>query len=67
MAVFEFYLQPGKQRKVGWVVYDSHVVFGQKFPGEKENVRRCVVVMQEPGLLSAKFGAKSSHIYTESP
>jgi hypothetical protein len=25
---------------------DSDVVFGQKFPGEKGNVRRCVVVMQ---------------------
>jgi hypothetical protein len=35
---------------------DSHV-FSQKIPGEKGNVRRCVV-MQQPVLLSPKFGAK---------
>jgi hypothetical protein len=29
-------------------------------------VRRCVVVMQQPVLLSPKFGAKSSHIFTHS-
>jgi hypothetical protein len=38
-AAFQFYLQSGKQRKVGLVGDDSHVVFDQKFPGEKENVR----------------------------
>jgi hypothetical protein len=43
---------------------DSHVVFGQKFTGEKESVRRCVVVMQQLVLLSSKFGAKSLHIFT---
>jgi hypothetical protein len=36
MAAFQFYLQSGKQRKVGWVGDDSHVAFGQKVPGEKE-------------------------------
>jgi hypothetical protein len=43
MAAFQFYLQLGKHRKVaggqvrlvGWVGDDSHVVFGQKFRGEK--------------------------------
>jgi hypothetical protein len=30
---------------------DSHVVFGQKLPGEKGSVRRCVVMMQQPVLL----------------
>jgi hypothetical protein len=35
MAVFQIYLQSEKQRKVGLVVDDSHVVFGKKFPGEK--------------------------------
>jgi hypothetical protein len=40
----------------------SHVGFGQTFPGEKGNVRRCVVTMQQPLLLSRKFRAKSSHI-----
>jgi hypothetical protein len=29
-------------------------------------VRRCVVVMQQPVVLSPKFGKKSSHIYTQS-
>jgi hypothetical protein len=61
MPAFQFYLQSGKQRKVGWL-YESHVVFGQKFSGEKGNVRRCVVVMQQPVLLSPVFGANSSHI-----
>jgi hypothetical protein len=40
---------------------DSHVVFGEKFTSDKGNVRRCVVVMQQPVLLSLNFGAKSSH------
>jgi hypothetical protein len=45
---------------------DSHV-FGQKFHGEKGSARRCVVVMQQSVLLPLKFGAKSSHILTQSP
>jgi hypothetical protein len=36
--------------------------FGKKFPGEKGSVRQCGVVMQQPILLSPKFGEKSSHI-----
>jgi hypothetical protein len=36
MVAFQLYLKSGKQRKVGWVGDDSHVVFGQKFHGEKE-------------------------------
>jgi hypothetical protein len=46
--------------------FDSDVP-GKKFPGGKGIVRRCVVVMQQPVLLSPKFGAKSSHIFTQSP
>jgi hypothetical protein len=30
MAAFQFYLQLGKQRKVGWMGNNSHVVFGIK-------------------------------------
>jgi hypothetical protein len=41
--------------------------FGQKFPGEKGSVRRCVVVMQQPIFLLPKFGAKSSYVFTQSP
>jgi hypothetical protein len=59
MATFQVHLQSGKETKVGWVGIDSHVVFGQKFPGEKGSVRRCVVVMQQPVLLHPKFEAKS--------
>jgi hypothetical protein len=32
MAGFQFYLQSRKQREVGWVGDDNHVVFGQKVP-----------------------------------
>jgi hypothetical protein len=46
MAAFQFYLQLGKQRKVGWVGDESHIVFGQIFPGEKGSVTWCVVVLQ---------------------
>jgi hypothetical protein len=42
---------------------DSRVVFGQKFPGEKESVRWCIVVNKQPVLLLPK----SSHIFTQSP
>jgi hypothetical protein len=38
---------------------DSLDVFGQKFPGEKERVRQCIVVLQQPVHLSPKFGTKS--------
>jgi hypothetical protein len=38
MAAFQFYLQLGKQRKVGWVGDDSHVLFSKKFPAEKGSV-----------------------------
>jgi hypothetical protein len=46
---------------------DSLVVFDQKFPGEKKNVTRRVVVMQQPVLLSPKFGQKSSYTVTQLP
>jgi hypothetical protein len=42
MMAFQFYLQSGKQRKIGCVGDHSHVVFGQNFPSEKVNVRWCV-------------------------
>jgi hypothetical protein len=53
MAAVQFYLQSGKQGKVGWVE-DSHIVFGKKFQSENGSVRRCVVVMQQPVLFVAK-------------
>jgi hypothetical protein len=45
----------------------SHVVFGQKIPGEKGSVRQCIVVMQQLVLSSPKFGGESSHIFMQSP
>jgi hypothetical protein len=45
MAAFQFYLQSGKQKNVMWVGDNSHV-FGETFPGNKESVRRCIVVIQ---------------------
>jgi hypothetical protein len=46
MAVFQFRFDSEKQREVGWVGDDSHVVFGKKFPGGKGSVEECVIVMQ---------------------
>jgi hypothetical protein len=66
MAAFQFYLQLRKQRKVGWAGDNSHVVFGQQFSGEKVSLRWCVVMMQQPVFLLAKFGTKSSHIFMQS-
>jgi hypothetical protein len=56
MAIFQSYLQSEEQRKVEWVGVDGHVVFGQKFPGEKGSVKCHVVLMKQLVLLSPKFG-----------
>jgi hypothetical protein len=45
---------------------DSHVVFSKKFSVVEGSVRLPVVVMQQPVLLSPKFGTKSSHIFIHS-
>jgi hypothetical protein len=52
MAAFQFYLQSGKEKKVGWVGDVSHVVFGLKFP-VKNKVRQCIVMVEQPVLLSS--------------
>jgi hypothetical protein len=64
---FQLYLQSEKQRKVGWVGTTVMLFLDKTFLGKKGSVRRCVVVTQQPVLLSPKFGAKSSHIFTQSP
>jgi hypothetical protein len=57
--LLSFIFNRGK-RKVAWVEDGSHVVFGKKFPGEKESERRCIVMMQQPSVpLSPKFRVKS--------
>jgi hypothetical protein len=66
-CLFSFIFNRGKRKKVGWVGDGSHVVFGKKFRDEKGSMRLCVVVMQQLVLLSPKLGAKSSHIFTQSP
>jgi hypothetical protein len=50
MAAFQFYLKFVKLRQLGWVGDNSHVVFGQQFPGEKGSVKWCIFVMQQPVL-----------------
>jgi hypothetical protein len=44
---FSFVFSRGTEKSMGGGDI-SHVVFGQKFSDEKERVRRCVVVMQQP-------------------
>jgi hypothetical protein len=46
---------------------DSHFVFRQKLLGEDGSVRRGVLIVKQPGLFSPKFGATSSHAFTQSP
>jgi hypothetical protein len=41
--------------------YDNASTLSRKFPGEKGSVRKRVVVMQQPVILSSKFGTKPSH------
>jgi hypothetical protein len=65
MAAFQLYLQSGKQRKVGFLGTTGILFLVKKIPGEKESVKRCVVVMQQPVLLSPKLRPKSSHIFTQ--
>jgi hypothetical protein len=54
--------RPSEASKLGGD--NSLVIFGQEFPGKRGSVRQCIVMMQQPILL---FGAKSSHIFTQSP
>jgi hypothetical protein len=46
----------------GWQPF----LFRQKLLGEVENVRRDVVMVEQPGVFSPKFGATSSHVFTQS-
>ena len=46
---------------------DSHIVFRQKLVDENGSLRRGVVMVKQPGLFSPKFGATSSHVFTQSP
>jgi aerobic-type carbon monoxide dehydrogenase small subunit (CoxS/CutS family) len=57
----------GHARQLVWVLDDSHVVFGKKVSSEKGSVSRCVVLVDEPVLLSPKFGTKSSRFFTQEP
>jgi hypothetical protein len=66
MAAFQFYLQSGKQRKVGWVQDNSRVGFGKKNSLVK---RKCETVCCHDTTASsfvAKFGVKFLHIFTRS-
>jgi hypothetical protein len=54
-------------REVGWVGDDSYLGFRQKLLGEDGSVRRGVVIVKQRDLFSPKFGATSSHVFTQSP
>ena len=45
----------------------SQFVFRQKLLGEDGSVRRGVVMAKQKGLFLPKFGATSSHVFTQSP
>jgi hypothetical protein len=44
-----------------------HFVFRQNLLGKDGSVRRGVVMLKYPGLVSPKFGATSSQDFTQSP
>jgi len=46
---------------------DSNFVSLQKLLGEDGRLRRGVVMVKQSGLFSPKFGATSSHVFTQSP
>jgi hypothetical protein len=59
--------QGAKSGEYGGWGNDSHFLFPQKLLGEDGCVRRGVVMVKQPGLFSPKFGAMSSHVFTQSP
>jgi hypothetical protein len=67
---FHFWKQEkvtGSQIKgVRWVGNDNHLVFRQKLLGKNWSVRRSIVMVKQPGLFSPKYGATSSHVFTQS-
>jgi hypothetical protein len=46
---------------------DSHFVYRQKVLGENRSVILGTVMVKQPSLFSPKFGATSSHVFTQSP
>jgi hypothetical protein len=51
-----------KVRKVG---DNGHFVFRQKLLDENGSVMTVVVMVKQQGLFSPKFGATSSHVFTQ--
>ena len=45
---------------------DNHFVLHQKLLGEDGSVRWGVVMVEQPGLFSPKFGAMSLHVFMQS-
>jgi hypothetical protein len=43
---------------------DSHIVLRQKLLGEDGSLGRDIIMVNQPGLFSPKFGATSSHVFT---
>jgi hypothetical protein len=59
--------QGAKSGEYGGVGDDSHLLFRQKVLGDNGSMRRGFVMANQPGLFSSKFGATSSHVFTQSP
>jgi hypothetical protein len=56
MLAFQFYLQSGnREKKVGWGT-TAMLLLVKYFLMKKGSVRECVFMMQQPVLLSPKFG-----------
>ena len=46
---------------------DNHFAYRQKLVDEDGRGRRDVFMVKQPGLFPPKFGATSSHVFTQSP
>jgi hypothetical protein len=66
VAAFYFYLQLWKWRKLWRVGKYSHVVFGKKNPWRKRKYETMRRLDATASYFVAKFGAKSSQIFTQS-
>jgi hypothetical protein len=57
------HMVPNQGRR--WVGDGSHLVFLQILLSEDGSVRQGVVMVKQPDLFSPKFGATSSHVFTQ--
>jgi hypothetical protein len=65
--LFSFIFIRGNREKYGGWGTTVMLLFAKDSLVKKGSVRRCVAMMQQPVLLSRKFGTKYSHILTQTP